>query len=254
MKGTMPQVCHHRHSLTGQQPVSPRFSAARPISWPGKSRQTVLTSASFAPVNLRECAKPLAGALAGFAATAALLLVQPAFADIQTVASDQIVASAKPLKLSQRVNKEKVWLVIILGASSLYGATVILENNEKFFPAISKANRAMRATTKKSGQEVPEEVIEAYVNEDSEDRLQRAVLEGLSSARERTPVPPPLLTQWGSAEANSDDERSERRPKFEITADQIAESEAQRDRALEQMSLEQIERELQARKQGNESN
>ena len=54
---------------------------------------------------------------------------------------------ARPLK-AQTVNKGKVWLVFILGAAGLFGAAVLLENNERFFPAISRANKAMAATRK----------------------------------------------------------------------------------------------------------
>ena len=57
---------------------------------------------------------------------------------------------ARPLK-AQTVNKGKVWLVFVLGAAGLFGAAVLLENNERFFPAISRANKAM-AATRKAGQ------------------------------------------------------------------------------------------------------
>lgn len=54
---------------------------------------------------------------------------------------------AKPLK-EQKVDKEKVWLIFILGAAGLFGTTLLLENNERFFPAIYKANLAMSQAKK----------------------------------------------------------------------------------------------------------
>lgn len=60
----------------------------------------------------------------------------------QTVSPEQATASARPLP-KQQVNKGKVWLIFVLGAASLFGAAVVMENNASFFPAISRANRAM---------------------------------------------------------------------------------------------------------------
>ena len=54
---------------------------------------------------------------------------------------------AKPIK-EQKVDKEKVWLIFILGAAGLFGGTLLLENNERFFPAIYKANLAMSQAKK----------------------------------------------------------------------------------------------------------
>ena len=54
---------------------------------------------------------------------------------------------AKPLK-EQKVDKEKVWLIFILGAAGLFGVTLLLENNERFFPAIYRANQAMSQAKK----------------------------------------------------------------------------------------------------------
>ena len=54
---------------------------------------------------------------------------------------------ARPLK-AQTVNKGKVWLVFVLGAAGLFSGAILLENNERFFPAISRANKAMTATRK----------------------------------------------------------------------------------------------------------
>ena len=48
---------------------------------------------------------------------------------------------AKPLP-KQGVKKGKVWAIFIGGAVSIFAATVLLENNERLFPAIKKANVA----------------------------------------------------------------------------------------------------------------
>ena len=48
---------------------------------------------------------------------------------------------AKPLP-KQGVKKGKVWAIFIGGAVSIFATTVLLENNERLFPAIKKANVA----------------------------------------------------------------------------------------------------------------
>ena len=58
-----------------------------------------------------------------------------------------MTAVAKPIK-EQKVDKEKVWLIFILGAAGLFGGTLLLENNERFFPAIYRANLAMSQAKK----------------------------------------------------------------------------------------------------------
>lgn len=55
---------------------------------------------------------------------------------------------ARPLK-QQPVNKGRIWLLMVLGGTALFGSTVLLENNEKWFPAIFKANRALKVAQKK---------------------------------------------------------------------------------------------------------
>ncbi len=65
----------------------------------------------------------------------------------QTVEPASVTSLAKPLR-AQSVNKGKVWLVFVLGAAGLFSAAVLLENNERFFPAISRANKAMAAGRK----------------------------------------------------------------------------------------------------------
>ena len=66
---------------------------------------------------------------------------------LQTVTAASATAIAKPLK-EQKVDKEKVWLIFILGAAGLFGVTLLLENNERFFPAIYRANQAMSQAKK----------------------------------------------------------------------------------------------------------
>ena len=46
------------------------------------------------------------------------------------------------------MNKGRIWLLFVLGASSLFGVTVVVENNGAWFPAISRANKAMKASMK----------------------------------------------------------------------------------------------------------
>lgn len=66
---------------------------------------------------------------------------------LQTVSAASATTIAKPIK-EQKVDKEKVWLIFILGAAGLFGGTLLLENNERFFPAIYKANLAMSQAKK----------------------------------------------------------------------------------------------------------
>jgi len=102
----------------------------------------------------------------------------------------------------------KIWGVLAGGALGLFAATYALENNASLFPAIARANRAMRAGKEAAAEEpaVPEaEVVEGgmppmlagQVEESrrlAEDEaaaaaesaaLESSVLEGLGSARER---------------------------------------------------------------------
>ena len=46
------------------------------------------------------------------------------------------------------MNKGRIWLLFVLGASSLFGVTVVVENNGSWFPAISRANKAMKVSMK----------------------------------------------------------------------------------------------------------
>ena len=63
---------------------------------------------------------------------------------MQTVAPSAATGVAKPLK-TQPVDKNKVWLLFGAGAAGIFTTAVLLENNERLFPAIAKANQAMRA-------------------------------------------------------------------------------------------------------------
>lgn len=72
----------------------------------------------------------------------------------QTVAPATVSSLARALP-QQKVEKGKVWAVFILGAAGLFAGTILLENNEKLFPAISKANKAM-AMARQSQQVHPE--------------------------------------------------------------------------------------------------
>ncbi|KAK9830417.1 hypothetical protein WJX72_011648 [[Myrmecia] bisecta] len=102
----------------------------------------------------------LLSALAGAAISALIAFAPASTAAIETVSASSVTEQARSLP-KQQVKKGEVWLVFLLGAASLFGATVLLENNENFFPAISKANKAL-AETKKQQQEraTDEQVID----------------------------------------------------------------------------------------------
>ena len=122
-----------------------------------------------------------------------------ACADIQYVPLDQATNQAKPLVLKQAVNKNLVWEVLLGGAFVLFGTTVLLENNEALFPAIYRANQAMKMyTEEKSGslqqQAEAMEVEAAEVQQPKpkslpqqvEDPLTAAVMEGISKASSKS--------------------------------------------------------------------
>ena len=73
---------------------------------------------------------------------------------LQTVAPASVTSLARPLP-QQRVDKGKVWLIVVTGAVSLFGATVLLENNEALFPAIARANKAMAAAQREKEACIP---------------------------------------------------------------------------------------------------
>ncbi|KAL4519566.1 hypothetical protein Ndes2526B_g01848 [Nannochloris sp. 'desiccata'] len=143
---------------------------------------------------------PVVARVLGATAAAIIIATAPAsFAELQTVPPDQVTSLAKPLKV-QTVNKNRIWLLFVLGASSLFGITVVAENNESWFPAISKANKALAASTaaaKERARKAEEEQLQleerlAEVKQETttDSRLESAVAEGLLQARR----PPPALT------------------------------------------------------------
>ena len=242
-----------------------------------------------------------------------------ALAELQTVPADQVTSLAKPLKV-QTVNKGRVWLLFILGASSLFAITIVAENNEAWFPAISRANKAMAASAaaKKRNEEREEleeqqqftlpadrrqEVLNAELEADA--IYENAVAAGIIAARrppsisavdipslsskttaaledpESTVYPAQLEVEAETEvevtshheEESSEDEVSTsesthtmedaeeearegaagatRAPLFEIGGDQIESSMKQvQERALKEMSVEDLQRELESRKTG----
>ena len=64
---------------------------------------------------------------------------------LQTVPPQEATSLAKSLQ-QQPVNKGKIWLIFLAGATGLFGAAVAIEKNSALFPAIAKANQAMAAT------------------------------------------------------------------------------------------------------------
>lgn len=66
-----------------------------------------------------------------------------------TVTASQAIDAARPLKV-EPVNKPKVWAVGLFSATLLFLFTIAAENNEAWFPAISKANKAMNISKKQA--------------------------------------------------------------------------------------------------------
>ncbi|KAK9862288.1 hypothetical protein WJX84_005881 [Apatococcus fuscideae] len=110
----------------------------------------------------------------------------PAAAELQTVAPSTATEVAKPLK-SQPVDKNKIWLLFGAGAAGVFGTAVLLENNERLFPAIAKANKAMRMAQqmRESGVNKEEPPIETTAAEPSEDPSQSAFAAGLKEASQK---------------------------------------------------------------------
>ncbi|KAL6765848.1 hypothetical protein V8C86DRAFT_2450434 [Haematococcus lacustris] len=102
-----------------------------------------------APKHQHDIARHLGSRAAASIAATALLLAAPPFSMaaqesvIQTVSPSQITQYAKSLP-KQQVDKGRVWTVVVGGAAILFGATVLAENNEAWFPAISRANKAVK--------------------------------------------------------------------------------------------------------------
>ena len=98
--------------LTGQQPAVAEIQVCLLVSQP--------------PSQQRPCQR-----------WAVLICLSP----LQTVTAGEATGLAKPLP-KQGVKKGKVWAIFIGGAVSIFATTVLLENNERLFPAIKKANVA----------------------------------------------------------------------------------------------------------------
>jgi hypothetical protein len=81
---------------------------------------------------------------AAAATVAAWGLAPPVACALDTLPASQLVQMARPLpKQQEPVDKSKVWAVCVGGAAVLFVGTVVAENNEAWFPAISRANKAM---------------------------------------------------------------------------------------------------------------
>ncbi|DBB13066.1 TPA: hypothetical protein ACH3X3_005797 [Trebouxia sp. C0006] len=115
---------------------------------------------------------------------ATLTLSAPAWAELQTVPSNQATQYAKPIQ-QQKVDKGFVALLFAGGAASLFGSAVLLEKNARFFPAIYKANQVMREAEKRNqGRAIAEQAVVDLEQQDDM-RLQRNVEAGLANAQAR---------------------------------------------------------------------
>jgi hypothetical protein len=149
-----------------------------------------LDTSSQDSVVRQQCLRP--GMLLTSVLLSCIMGIAPAYSAVEYVSPsvEQIQAMAKPFK-KQEVNKGRVWLLFVLGASSLFGVTVLVENNGAWFPAISKANKAMKASMKAMEERERQSVLtgqaaslndDAYLAQDIEDPLQNAVLAGIKQA------------------------------------------------------------------------
>lgn len=202
----------------------------------------------------------------GIGIAALLLIGSPAEAELMTVPANEVVTTAKPLQ-AQKVNKGRIWLLFVLGASTLFGATILLENNEAWFPAISRANRAMAASMKAAKIKEEKDVKELDENnrrlsnvesERLEDaRLEGAVMTGLEEARrpssgsdsDSTAVHNAAQEDEGVLSTDTDESEA----LFEIGSDDIAASfekvqQMSKERVLENLSLEELQKEIVERK------
>lgn len=220
-------------------------------------------------------------AAAAFAAALLLASSAPAYAELQTVTTDQATQMAKPLK-QQKVNKGKVWMLLIFGASALFGVTIVFENNEKFFPAIARANRAMTATMKamEAAQQAPppptmqqrppmppqiaaDEAVTTDIEVPVVDRseLEAAVLAGIQSAsqKQRREVPQEDSEETTNTSGSANEAHINGASKQDSTEEQQQQAEGKDgdgevSAVLNRLDVEQLERELQKRKAavGNE--
>lgn len=124
---------------------------------------------------------------------------QPALADQAPAQStyEQMQASAQPFKKVD-VNKGRVWLLFVLGASSLFGVTVLVENNGAWFPAIAKANRAMKASLR--AMEEREKMEKAQGTQETQETLETL---GTLGAQETQETLGAMEDAWDVAESNT---------------------------------------------------
>ena len=136
------------------------------------------------------------GVLLASVVLSCMMMVSPASVNAVEYVSgnvEQMQAMAKPFK-KQEVNKGRVWMLFVLGASSLFGVTVLVENNGAWFPAIAKANKAMKQSMKAMEEREQQAVLTgqaASLNEEAaylldeveqDESLQNAVLAGIRQA------------------------------------------------------------------------
>jgi hypothetical protein len=105
---------------------------------------------------------------------------------VQVVSGSDALNQAQPLKSTEPVNKGKVWLLLCGGAAGLFVATLLIENNTAWFPAIARANVQM--TSSREQEESDQETdagadISQAIDVDA--RAEAAVLQGLKAARDR---------------------------------------------------------------------
>eukprot|EP00884_Botryococcus_braunii_P022453 jgi/Botrbrau1/8892/Bobra.0148s0012.1 len=119
-----------------------------------------------------------------------LALAPPSFAELPTVPAEVALSAAKPLP-RQEVKKGEIWLLFGVGAASIFGLSVLLESQERLFPAIVRANRTLVATRQASQEKELKEklILEIEAQVPQAEDLQEAVLEGLAEARARSGAP-----------------------------------------------------------------
>lgn len=62
---------------------------------------------------------------------------------LQTAPAGSVTQSAQPLP-KQAYDKNKVWLLLLGGAASLFGVTLLIEGQSGLFPAIARSNQILR--------------------------------------------------------------------------------------------------------------
>jgi len=112
----------------------------------------------------------------------ALLTPPPARAELATVTLDEATAAARPLP-QQAVRTGRVWALIGLGAAGVFGAAVAVENNAAWFPAIAKANRAIKANKARAAAEAG--LGRAAATGSGDDAVAAGIAEASRRARER---------------------------------------------------------------------